>query len=87
MSAGTWDDCLAAALSCLVGLSKLSLKNAELDTLECCSVLTNLRSLHAGCNPITSLESLSSCLKLTDLNLQLPRPDLDQWPPDDEGPS
>jgi Leucine-rich repeat (LRR) protein len=64
-----WQQRLTSALTCLVGLTNLHVVDAELDTLEWCSALTNLRSLSAGGNHFQSLESLPSCTSLVQLDL------------------
>lgn len=55
-----WQQRLSSTLACLVGLCKLSLVGPQLDSLEWCSAVTNLRSLCVG-GAFNSLESLRNC--------------------------
>ncbi len=67
--AGSWQQRLAATLTCLVGLSRLNVRDARLDSLDWCSTLSTLSILDAGGNLFQSLESLPSCPALTELDL------------------
>ncbi len=64
-----WRERLIPTLAGLVGLRRLDLSYIEMDTVEWCSALTNLRCLRAAGNRFEFLESLPSCPMLTELDM------------------